>query len=207
VKDKLTRILILLLIIIHGLMINSYAIVSSTDQSTISGGEVTITLKSSETIYAYKVSIADEGGLTFINATSAEGQVNGKIINGAKAKGFNDIGTYKFKTPEVTEDTTYIVKFNVLISKDGETYENVVNSSKVTVKAKDIISESYTTGDVNEDGKINQKDAKLVLKAFAGKIELTENQTLSADVNGDNKINQKDAKLILKYFAGKITKF
>ena len=65
----------------------------------------------------------------------------------------------------------------------------------------------YKLGDVNNDGKINQKDAKLALKAMANKVVLTEEQRLAADVNHDNKVNQKDAKLILKYMAGKITEF
>ena len=69
------------------------------------------------------------------------------------------------------------------------------------LKLKDII------GDVNVDREVNQKDAKLILKAFAGKENLTDEQKRIADVNNDNKINQKDAKLILKYFAGKIKNF
>ena len=87
---------------------------------------------------------------------------------------------------------------------DGYSQEYGNTKSHVTYK---FVEPKAILGDVNDDGKINQKDAKLVLKAFAGKTELTENQTLAADVNKDEKINQKDAKLILKYFAGKITGF
>ena len=58
-------------------------------------------------------------------------------------------------------------------------------------------------GDVNGDGKINARDAKLVLQYFNGKVELTEEQKAKADVNGDGKINARDAKLILQIFNGK----
>ena len=58
-------------------------------------------------------------------------------------------------------------------------------------------------GDVNGDGKINARDAKLVLQYFNGKTEFTEEQKAKADVNGDGKINARDAKLILQIFNGK----
>ena len=144
-KNRLVRISIICLIMILVLTSNLYARVSSTDPTTTSGGEVTITLKSAETIYACKVKLNDSNGLTFVSATSSAGQVNGKEINGASTSGFNTIGTYKFKVPEVTKDTKYTVKFDVSVSKDGETYENVVNSSTVTVKAKETSKPSETT--------------------------------------------------------------
>lgn len=66
---------------------------------------------------------------------------------------------------------------------------------------------SYTLGDVNDDGKINARDAKMTLQYYTKKIDLTENQKLAADVNKDNKVNARDAKLILQYYTKKITKF
>ena len=136
-KNKSIIAIITCLIMIFCLSQILYARVSSTDPVTTSGGEVTITLKSSEKIYACKVKLADAGGLTFVSATSSEGQANGQEINGANASGFNTIGTYTFKVPEVTKDTKYTVKFNVSVSTDGEKFEDVVNSSTVTVKAKE----------------------------------------------------------------------
>lgn len=60
-----------------------------------------------------------------------------------------------------------------------------------------------TLGDLNDDGKINAKDALEVLKAAVGKVQLSNEQKAAADVNGDNNINAKDALEILKYSVGK----
>lgn len=56
-------------------------------------------------------------------------------------------------------------------------------------------------GDVNDDGKVNIKDATLIQKAAAKIIELTDDEKLRADVNADNKNNVKDATAIQKFVA------
>ncbi len=61
---------------------------------------------------------------------------------------------------------------------------------------------TYTIGDVNNDGKINNLDATNVLKYDAAIIDLNETELLAADVNGDGKVNNLDATVILKYDAG-----
>ena len=60
-----------------------------------------------------------------------------------------------------------------------------------------------TLGDVNNDIKIDAKDALLVLKISVGKIAPTQGQNAAADVNKDGQINAKDALEILKYAVGK----
>ena len=65
----------------------------------------------------------------------------------------------------------------------------------------------FQLGDINADGKINARDAKMALQDFTGKIKLTEDQKSRADVNADGKINARDAKLILQFFTGKIKEF
>lgn len=62
-------------------------------------------------------------------------------------------------------------------------------------------------GDINEDGKINTRDARIILLVYIGKEELTENQRTLADVNGDGKINTKDARQILLKYIGEIKHF
>ena len=61
-------------------------------------------------------------------------------------------------------------------------------------------------GDVNGDGKINPKDAAMVLQHFVDKPVQNFNAA-AADVNADGKINPKDAAMILQYFVGKIPGF
>ncbi len=78
---------------------------------------------------------------------------------------------------------------------------------KITITSDSTDWPQYTLGDVNEDGKINQRDARLVLMASTEQITLTENQKLAAEVTGDGKINQRDARKILEYAAELITDF
>lgn len=65
----------------------------------------------------------------------------------------------------------------------------------------------YELGDVNGDGKINTRDAVMILKYSARLIGLDETQQMRADTNGDGKINTRDVVLVLKYSAGIITSF
>ena len=59
---------------------------------------------------------------------------------------------------------------------------------------------------MNEDGKVDAKDASLVLVAYA-KVStgadngFTEKQSKAADVNEDGRIDAKDASAILEYYA------
>ncbi|MDO4864080.1 MAG: dockerin type I domain-containing protein, partial [Ruminococcus sp.] len=64
----------------------------------------------------------------------------------------------------------------------------------------------YVLGDVNSDGKVDAKDASLILVAYSkvstgGEDGFTEQQRLSAEVNGDGRIDAKDASSILAYYA------
>ena len=43
-------------------------------------------------------------------------------------------------------------------------------------------SQSYIKGDVNEDGKVEISDLRLILRSVCKKVELTEQQKLAADV-------------------------
>ena len=91
-------------------------------------------------------------------------------------------------------------------AKDGS---NVKVTCVVTVDIKESVTdpEEYELGDVDGDGKINARDAKLIMQYFTKKITLTEEQQKRAEVSGDGKINARDAKLIMQYFTKKIDKF
>ena len=60
-----------------------------------------------------------------------------------------------------------------------------------------------TLGDINNDGKIDAKDALLVLRISVNKYEPTEAEQVAADVNKDENINARDALEILKYSVDK----
>lgn len=57
-------------------------------------------------------------------------------------------------------------------------------------------------GDVNEDDKINVKDATYLQKSLAKMIYLTESAKLLADADNNGKLNVRDATTIQKYIAG-----
>lgn len=132
-KIKKIFYMILLITILFGIN-KVQANVTSTDPSVESGGKVTITIKSSETVYAYKITLVDSAGLTFGSATSTAGQVNGSNVNGASVSGVTTLATYTFTAPTVNSETKYSVKFNVSVSNDGESYTSFSNTSTVTVK-------------------------------------------------------------------------
>ncbi len=99
--------------------------------------------------------------------------------------------------------------FNELTDAQKE-YVGQSNKDKLNALLELIYAEpvpEYTLGDVNNDGKIDAKDALEVLKFAVGKTELTETQQLAAEVTGDGKIDAKDALEILKFAVNKIDIF
>lgn len=83
---------------------------------------------------------------------------------------------------------------------------------EITESPKQILDLNETAstgvlGDINQDGKINMKDARTALKAAVGSETLKEEQKKLGDVDNDGKIGMKDARLILKYAVGSITEF
>lgn len=57
-------------------------------------------------------------------------------------------------------------------------------------------------GDFDGNNKADLNDAKTLLKAAVGIIQLTDEQKKAADVNGDGQINLSDAKLLLRIAVG-----
>ena len=104
--------------------------------------------------------------------------------------------SFTLKPKELTAGTSYSVYLST-------------TSKAVTKVASFQYGEkpAYTLGDVNNDGKIDAKDAVLVLRYAAKLADLNLQQQLSADVNADGAIDAKDAVKILRYAAELITSF
>ncbi len=62
-------------------------------------------------------------------------------------------------------------------------------------------------GDVNNDGKVNAKDARETLRHYVGTTKLDDYKLFAADVNNDGRVNAKDARKILQYYVGTIKNF
>jgi len=85
---------------------------------------------------------------------------------------------------------------------DVKFYDTLLTEDQI--KAVAAGESKFEVGDVNEDGKINLNDAKLVLKAALGiSISSKEkyNETL-ADIDGNKKVDLNDAKALLKTALG-----
>ena len=73
-------------------------------------------------------------------------------------------------------------------------------------KAYFVRSDTSTLGDINSDGKVDAKDASLILLEYAqastgAEDVIAEEQKKDADVNRDGKVDAKDASAILQYYA------
>ncbi|MCI5910114.1 MAG: dockerin type I domain-containing protein [Oscillospiraceae bacterium] len=108
------------------------------------------------------------------------------------------------KSGEITAISAGTVTITV-INSDGET--DVIT---ITVKGLSLETttptENKSLGDINSDGKIDSKDAVIVLKSYAEKLagNPTKDDTSAGDVNGDGEVDSKDAVIILRYYASVI---
>lgn len=72
-------------------------------------------------------------------------------------------------------------------------YDNFSTSFKVTVGS------DAKKGDIDKDGKINSRDARIALRGALRLENLTDEQIYLGDVNKDNKITTTDSRMILRY--------
>ena len=72
-----------------------------------------------------------------------------------------------------------------------------LNSEHYTVYKKNNGYTNILLGDVNDDGKVDRKDAVLILKNISG-VALDKFSTENADYNGDGAINSLDVIAIMK---------
>ena len=124
--------------------------------------------------------------------------------------------------PEGVSVAPYSVNFTV---PDGDETPDSFKELKYTFLVDDIVSEKdweasldgneytvtyhippFALGDVNEDGKVDAKDASRVLMHYSAASTgaedvLTDAQKKAANVNGDDKIDAKDASRILVYYS------
>lgn len=63
---------------------------------------------------------------------------------------------------------------------------------------------SLSTGDINGDGEIDNKDASFVYNYFNGSTESSEEELAAADVNNDGVVDNRDAAMIYNYFNGTV---
>ena len=118
------------------------------------------------------------------------------------------VARFDIKVPANAKAGTYewkLDRFHVVENGyDAIEFDANLKTGKLTVKAGS--GDNFMLGDVNEDGKVDAKDASLVLVAYSkastgGDYGFTSTQMKAAEVNGDGKIDAKDASFILAYYA------
>ena len=87
-----------------------------------------------------------------------------------------------------------------VLGADGK-YE-VRDACTGAVTSEKFGEDDVLLGDVNGDGKINNRDAARVYSYYNGIVTLTDEQLKAADVNGDGKVNNRDAAMIYAYYNG-----
>ena len=167
------------------------------------------------------------GGIAgIISDTVSDCLYNGKIIgnyySNAIASDTNNIGTLincyynencglsSSRATAVTDDQLSSGEVAYLLNGNQSAiawYQNVdrgekdnvptLNSEHYTVYKKNNGYTNILLGDVNDDGKVDRKDAVLILKNISG-VALDKFSTENADYNGDGAINSLDVIAIMK---------
>lgn len=128
-KKKLLSLLFVTLLLLAINYTASYAACSASSKTVKSGEDFSITVTSSKGLEDYGLKLISYGGLTYKSCSGGSFANNGKISYAVVGTPVTTLGTYTFKAPNVTTDTTYKVTFNV----ETDTDETV--TSTITVKA------------------------------------------------------------------------
>ena len=138
-KKLIIRTLLILISIIFMLQLNVFAaVIVSTDKEVNSGsGNVTISVTSKQALGAYELKLTDTAGLELMSSAGGEISPDKKTITGSSSSGITNLGTYTFKVPTVTVDTTYNVKFSIskMETVDLEEIASETNIAVIIVKA------------------------------------------------------------------------
>lgn len=79
--------------------------------------------------------------------------------------------------------------------------QNVYAECRIIVQRE----KNYLAGDVNEDGKVNIEDLRIILRGVCGKMQLSTRQMKIADVEGeDGTVDIRDLRKMLRFICRKI---
>ena len=163
-KKKIFNILLIAIfsILILETKVNASNIVSTDKQVNSGDGNVTISITSKETLGAYNLELVDNSGLELVSSSAGpSGTANGTKISGASATGITDLGSYTFKVPTVTSDTTYKIKFRItgMANVNDEDLPNVDNNAILTVKAPKAETPTEDNNTSSNSGSSNSNTA------------------------------------------------
>ncbi len=140
-KKYILKIFLLALIMLGLGTIKCQARIYTNDPTVNSGGTVTVTVTSQETVGAYTVEISSNSGVTFTGVSGPSGVTTQRKgtngITGITTTGTNTLAYYTFSVPTVTSDTTYQVVFASSDMADVNlgTVASSTATATITVKA------------------------------------------------------------------------
>lgn len=141
------------------------------------------------------------------SATPSVTRISTDNINEYWRLGTNNLNPGASQTLTVTTykgPGTY--QFKASADADSQVSESSEDNNTASLNLT-ILPPSCNIGDINNDGKIDSTDARLVLRYTAGLEKFTNEQKKRADVNADGQINSIDALQINQYFLGLIKSF
>lgn len=129
--------------------------------------------------------------------SKSEGNLTTKIVT---------IDSEGNKTSNIRSKSMPLSDCQPVVGPDGVVRWYVTDGKAPTIYAVNPFeqSQSYIKGDVNEDGKVEISDLRLILRSVCKKVELTEQQKLAADVTEDGKVEIGDLRKVLRYICHKI---
>jgi DNA-directed RNA polymerase subunit RPC12/RpoP len=93
-------------------------------------------------------------------------------------------------------------RLQATVDADARTVTVELSHFSTYILADNDTAPAVLVGDVNGDGRVNARDARLLLRYLAGLTEEGEVDVSAADFNGDGRVNARDARAILQYLAG-----
>lgn len=154
-----------------------------------------------EEIFEYVSGSALVTGYSMSGISTVNNNVAGYFMNidsGATVKG--GIFQITLKVKDTVADGSYTISgIPSLTILNGTAKEEVTCTAEAVTITVDSTVSNILLGDANGDGKVNLKDAILVLKGINGGAAV---DPTASDVNKDGKVNLKDAILVLKFVNG-----
>lgn len=170
-KKKVIKILLVLIIAIFSVQMKvQAAVITSTDKQVQSNsGTVTIEVKSKQALGSFTLKLTDKAGLTLEKtekgSSSFEVSKDNLTISGSSSDGITNLGTFTFKVPTVTKETTYNIKFSItgMETTDLEPITNETNTAVIKVSPVVELPKDSAT---QEPEKPVEKSSEARLKKF-----------------------------------------
>lgn len=149
--------------------------------------------------------IINEDGTETVVFTGAD---NSKIYNCYIVKSTDEAEMFSSNNllylcqEEVQEDSTVSVTY---IPKESNESAVIFAAGMIKPETENTPEEpEYTPGDIDENGRVDIADLRMVLRAVCSKTELSSQQQLAADVETDGIVNIADLRKILRFVCGKL---